>query len=97
MIVVGKARKNQKISKIKRWRVLRQALAGDGGFSGKKLVCCEILPHLAPQKNICVGQGWVMRPRYTLCSIVHLLIFPYVVFFATSERRRNKWFRMFFP
>lgn len=52
MIVVGKARKNQKISQIKRGSVLRQALAADLHFFGKKWACVEILPHLAPQKNI---------------------------------------------
>jgi hypothetical protein len=52
MIVGGKARKNQKNSQIKRGSVLRQALAGDSHFLGQNLVCAEILPHLAPQKNI---------------------------------------------
>jgi hypothetical protein len=52
MIEGGKARKNQKISEIKRWSVSRQALTGDLRFFGKNSVGAEISPHIAPQKNI---------------------------------------------
>jgi hypothetical protein len=60
MIGGGKARKNQKISEIKRWSVSRQALAGDLHFLEKKLIGAENLPHIAPQKNICEARVWIV-------------------------------------
>jgi hypothetical protein len=69
MIVVGKARKNQKISEIKRGSASWRGLAGDLMFFGKNSACVKNLPHLAPQKNIWLGGIWVIFPYNTLCGV----------------------------
>jgi len=97
MIEGGKARKNQKISKIKRWIVPQQGLARHPFFLGEIVTDVKIFPTMPHKKNICKGDVWLISPCATLCGVFKDTSQLYVVFVAQRERRKNKWFRLFFP